>query len=162
MNSERRDPTAILIRPMTCEDVPELARFIAHAPLWQRYQVSEASARQALEGGLRREEGLYVALVEGQRAGFIWFLLQGAFAHSGYIRLLGVLPAFRRRGVGTALMGQAEAAIRRQAASVFLLTSDFNREAQAFYRRLGYQQVGAIPDYIVPGVTELIFYKRLW
>jgi ribosomal protein S18 acetylase RimI-like enzyme len=45
---------------------------------------------------------------------------------------------------------------------VFLLTSDFNEDAQAFYRRLGYQQVGAIPDYVVPGITELIFYKRLW
>ncbi len=154
--------SAITIRPMTREDVPELAHFIAHSPLWQRYEVSEGGARRALEEGLQRGEGLYVALVEGQLAGFVWFLLQGAFAHSGYIRLLGVLPAFRRRGVGTALMAKAESLIRREAASVFLLTSDFNETAQAFYRRLGYQQVGAIPDYIVSGITELIFYKRLW
>ena len=45
-------------------------------------------------------------------------------------------------------------------ADVFLLVSDFNTTAQAFYRRLGYEQVGAIPGYVVPGITELIFRKR--
>jgi ribosomal-protein-alanine N-acetyltransferase len=42
-----------------------------------------------------------------------------------------------------------------------LLCSDFNTEAQRFYRRAGYEQVGALPDYVVPGVAELIFRKRL-
>ena len=46
------------------------------------------------------------------------------------------------------------------ASDVFLLVSDFNHVAQAFYRRLGYVQVGAIPDYVVSGVTELVFRKR--
>ncbi|HEY65312.1 MAG TPA: GNAT family N-acetyltransferase [Caldilineae bacterium] len=152
----------VQIRPMTLEDVPALARFIAETPLWQRYRVSEEGARRTLERGLSRGEGLYVAVVDGQVAGFIWFLVQGAFAHSGYIRLIGVLPAFSGQGIGARLMAAAEAVIRREAHSVFLLTSDFNEAAQAFYRRLGYQQVGAIPDYILPGVAELIFYKRLW
>jgi len=54
-------------------------------------------------------------------------------------------------------MATAETIIGREAPSVFLLASDFNEDAQAFYRRLGYQQVGAIPDYVVPGITELIY-----
>ena len=38
--------------------------------------------------------------------------------------------------------------------------SDFNAAAQAFYGRLGYEQIGTIPGYVVPGVSELIFRKR--
>ena len=44
---------------------------------------------------------------------------------------------------------------------LFLLTSDFNEGAQRFYRRMGYTQIGAIPSYVVPDVTELIFRKQL-
>ncbi|NOZ28144.1 MAG: GNAT family N-acetyltransferase [Chloroflexi bacterium] len=158
---DRREVIPIEVLPMTLQDTPELARFIAQDPLWQRYGVSEEQALLSLEQALHRGEGLHVALVGDQIAGFVWFLTQGTFAHSGYIRLLGVLPEFRGREIGTRLMLTAEAVIRRQSSSVFLLTSDFNEAAQAFYRKLGYRQVGAIPDYVVPGITELIFYKRL-
>jgi hypothetical protein len=44
---------------------------------------------------------------------------------------------------------------------VFLLVTDSNSSAQRFYRRLGYTHIGAIPDYVVPGITELIFFKKL-
>ena len=43
---------------------------------------------------------------------------------------------------------------------MFLLVSDFNTDAQQFYQRLGYRQVGKLDDYVVPGVSELIFWKR--
>ncbi len=147
---------------MVSEDVPALAQFIAGDPLWQRYEISEEKAQRIFDAALHRGEALYVALVDGQLAGLVWFLLRGTFAYSGYVRLVGVLPEFRGRGVGTRLMATAETIIGREAPSVFLLASDFNEDAQTFYRRLGYQQVGAIPDYVVPGITELIFYKRLW
>jgi hypothetical protein len=43
---------------------------------------------------------------------------------------------------------------------LFLLVSDFNHDAQRFYQRQGYQQIGAIPGYVLPDVSELIFRKR--
>ena len=57
-------------------------------------------------------------------------------------------------------MAHAEGVLFAQTADIFLLVSDFNAAAQAFYRRLGYEQVGAIPGYVVPGISELIFRKR--
>lgn len=44
---------------------------------------------------------------------------------------------------------------------LFLLVSSFNERAQHFYREHGYQFVGELKDYLVPGHSELIFHKRL-
>ena len=74
--------------------------------------------------------------------------------------LIGVQGDARGAGVGRALMEHAEAALFAQASDVFLLVSDFNTAAQAFYGRLGYEQIGTIPGYVVPGISELIFRKR--
>ena len=44
--------------------------------------------------------------------------------------------------------------------ALFLLVSDFNVDAQRFYQRHGYTQIGAIAGYVVPEVVELLFWKR--
>jgi ribosomal protein S18 acetylase RimI-like enzyme len=44
---------------------------------------------------------------------------------------------------------------------IFLLVSDFNTDAQNFYARLGYVQVGKLDDYVVQGVSELVMWKKL-
>ncbi len=48
-----------------------------------------------------------------------------------------------------------------QSRDIFLLVSDFNHDAQRFYNRLGYQQVGKLDDYVMQGVSELVFRKRV-
>jgi ribosomal protein S18 acetylase RimI-like enzyme len=156
----------MLVRKMQMEDIEACARLVAESALWQRYGVTEESAARRFEGGLALQAGLArqdkidVAEVEGRAAGFIWYAARGAFGRSGYIRLIGVAPEQRGRGVGRAMMDHAEGEIFREGVGdIFLLVSDFNEDAQRFYQRLGYRQVGAIPDYILPGVAELIFYK---
>jgi len=44
---------------------------------------------------------------------------------------------------------------------LLLLVSDFNAPGQHFYQLHGYQEVGALTDYVCPGITELIYRKRL-
>jgi ribosomal protein S18 acetylase RimI-like enzyme len=148
------------IRPLLPDAIPALARLMAGDPLWQRYGVTEAGAARRLADGLAAGATIAVAELEGAPAGFIWYVERGAFNRSGYIMLIGVEPWVRGRGVGRALMEHAETVLFAGAHDVFLLVSDFNVAAQAFYRRLGYQQVGAIPGYVVDGVTELVFWKR--
>ena len=147
------------IRPMRADDVLALARLMMTDPLWQRYDVTETSAARRLRDGIAEGAAIAVAEVNGVPAGFIWHVARGAFDRSGYIKLIGVRPEARRQGVGRALMEHAEAALFARSADVFLLVSDFNHAGQAFYRRLGYEQIGAIPDYVVPGVAELVFRK---
>jgi ribosomal protein S18 acetylase RimI-like enzyme len=100
-----------------------------------------------------------VARLDGDVVGFVWFHEGGTFHHSGYVRWIGVAPQAQRSGVGRRLMAYAEARILRRGPNVFLLVSDFNRRAQAFYRRQGYTRVGAIPDYVVSGITEYLYRK---
>ena len=150
----------MIIRPMASGDVPSLARLMAGDPLWQRYGVTEESAARRLREGFAAGATIAVAEIEGEPVGFVWYVERGAFNRSGYIMLIGVQGDARGAGVGRALMAQAEGALFARSADVFLLVSDFNEAAQAFYQRLGYEQVGIIPGYIVQGVAELVFCKR--
>jgi ribosomal protein S18 acetylase RimI-like enzyme len=147
------------IRPMTANDITPLARLMASSPLWQRYNVTEASTARRLSDGLARGMTIAVAEIEGEPVGFVWYVERGAFNRSGYIMLIGVQPDAKGRGIGRALMEHAESVLFARSPDVFLLVSDFNRDAQQFYARLGYRQVGAIPDYVAPGITELIYRK---
>ena len=149
------------IRPMTANDITPLARLMASSPLWQRYNVTEASTARRLSDGLANGMTIAVAEVEGESVGFVWYVERGAFNRSGYIMLIGVKPGMQGHGIGQALMEHAEEILHTGSQDVFLLVSDFNHAAQRFYARLGYQQVGAIPDYVIPGITELIFCKRM-
>jgi ribosomal protein S18 acetylase RimI-like enzyme len=56
-------------------------------------------------------------------------------------------------------MLQVESQLNIDYKDLFLLVSDFNVDAQNFYRQMGYLKVGEIADYVVPGVSELIFRK---
>jgi ribosomal protein S18 acetylase RimI-like enzyme len=148
------------LRPLQAEDVPVCARLMAESPLWQRYHVTQASATRRFEQGLARQATIAVADLDGEVAGFIWYDTQGTFGRSGYIMLVGVRSELRSQGVGQALMAHAETEMYRLVQDIFLLVSDFNEPAQRFYNRLGYRQVGRIPDYVIPGIAELIFHKR--
>jgi ribosomal protein S18 acetylase RimI-like enzyme len=150
-----------IIRPITPADVAACARIMAENPLWQRYGVTHDSARQRLSAAVAAGETIFVAEIAGGVAGFVWCVERGAFARGGYIPLIGVHPSATGQGVGGALMDRAEAFLSQSSPDIFLLTSDFNQSAQRFYGRRGYRQVGALPDYVLPGVTELIFWKRM-
>ncbi len=141
--------TRLTIRHLRAEDVEACARIIAGDPLWQRYRVA-----------LPRAAGEFAIALRGRRiVGFIWFRFDGTFHHSGYVRWVGVSPDAQGRGVGRRLMRYAEERILEWGPNVFLLVSDFNRRAQTFYEAQGYTRVGAIPDYVVAGVTEYLYRK---
>jgi ribosomal protein S18 acetylase RimI-like enzyme len=95
-------------------------------------------------------------------AGFVIFTPEPVFARGGYLRAIGVAPAIRGRGFGRELMLFAEQTTSRLSPNFYLCVSSFNRQAQAFYENLGYVKTGELPDLIVPGVSEYIYWKRLW
>jgi len=152
---------SVSIHPMTFDDVEACAHIMATTPLWIRYDVTLASAKQRLAGAVAAGASLFVAELSGEVVGFVWCVEQGAFARSGYIPLIGIKPGVTGHGLGARLLGYAEAFLGQSSPDIFLTVSDFNEAAQRFYQRQGYKQVGALPDYVLAGVTELIYWKRL-
>ena len=153
-------PAIPSLRPMHQADLPAVAAIMAGNALWQRYGVTIDTARHRLQSGLHAGASIAVAVVEDTVAGFVWYVTRGAFQRSGYIMLIGVDTGQQAQGIGRALLDHAEAALFAGSDSILLLVSSFNTAAQAFYRRHGYTPVGAIPNYVIAGVDELIFFKQ--
>lgn len=152
---------AIQIDEMRPEDLPACARILLENPLWQRYGITAQTAEQMFVDALAQSATLLVSRLDDQLVGFVWYVTHGAWDRSGYIRLIGILPSYQGQRIGEALMAAAETRMGQTVCEVFLLVTDTNLAAQRFYQRLGYSQVGAIPDYVVQGITELIFFKKL-
>lgn len=160
---------SVRIRRLRAADVEACAHIVADDPLWRRYGLTLVRARRAFRrvlaaarrggAGALAAGDVAVASSGGAVLGFVWFRREGTFHHSGYVRWLAVAPAARGQGVGVALLRHAEERIFRRGPNVFLTVSHFNRRAQAFYRRQGYARVGALPDYVVPGITEILMRK---
>jgi ribosomal protein S18 acetylase RimI-like enzyme len=100
---------------------------------------------------------VYVARQHDQVVGFIILLLQSPL--KGYIQTVGVMPRQRGRGIGSRLVRFAEERIFRESPNVFLCVSSFNTRAQEFYRRLGYDVIGRIEDFVVAGHAEILLRK---
>jgi len=84
--------------------------------------------------------------------------------HRADISKMLVHRAARRRGLGEALMGAAEAAARECGKSVLVLDTA-SADAERLYGRCGWQRVGAIPNYaLLPQggyCATVYFYKEL-
>jgi GNAT superfamily N-acetyltransferase len=154
---------AIRVRPMTVDDIPLVAAWMVQTPLWQRYHLTIDRTTRNFEDGFKRGDVLLVADAGADNigCGFAWCLPQGGFGRSMYLRLIGVRQERARAGVGAALLRGAEDAALKVGNELFLLVSDFNLDAQRFYQRQGYEQIGAIPGYVLPDVTELLYWKQL-
>ena len=69
----------------------------------------------------------------------------------GHLLTLDVDPAYRRTGVGRALLDELSARLRAAGARRIRLEVDIrNAGAVAFYERLGFRVEGRIPDYYGP------------
>ena len=71
----------------------------------------------------------------------------------------------RRRGIGEALMGAAEAAAKQAGRDLLVLDTDHASAARRFYTRLGWIEVGTIPRFaLMPDGSDCgstFFYKQL-
>lgn len=149
------------LRPLKAAELDPVYAWIEKNPLFAKYRMDRGSLASALERATADPEAVVLgafAAATGSLLGFAWFLKRGAFGRSGYLRLIAVDPEAKTKGVGRALMESLEAAFLAPN-GILLLATETNREAHAFYERIGYRKVGALPDYVRPGLTELLFYK---
>ena len=106
-------------------------------------------------------DNLVLVAWEGRaRVGFVILQRRGV-AGSPYLATIAVEETARGRGIGSALLCFTEDYFRSEARHLFLCVSSFNRRARALYERHGYVQVGELPDYFIPGSSEILMLKRL-
>ena len=146
----------IEIRPMGPDDAARCARLMSTSEPWTSLgRTYERSL--ALVSDPSKE--VHVAFEGDRFLGFIVLILRGAFV--GYIQIIAVTPEARSMGVGTKLIEFAERRVFAEFPNVFLCVSSFNPRARALYERLGYQLVGELKDYLVPGASELLMRKTI-
>lgn len=130
------------------------ARMMASSEPWITLR-RDAGAALAIVTDPGRE--CYGAFLGGELAGFVILVMHGAFV--GYLQSVCVAPGRRRQGLGRRLMAFAEERILRETPNVFLNVASFNPDARRLYERLGYEVVGELRDYIVPGHSEILMRK---
>jgi len=57
------------------------------------------------------------------------------------------------------MLAQIESLVFGRTKNMFACVSDFNEPARAFYRRQGYQEIGPMPNFLIPGSAELLLRK---
>jgi [ribosomal protein S18]-alanine N-acetyltransferase len=148
-------PDELDIQPLTSEaQVSACARMMAESEPWLTLGRGYEDSLAILQDHVKER---YVALVGGQVAGFLILDMRGPL--TGYIQTICVRPDLRGHSIGTGLIAWAEERIGRESPNVFMCVSSFNEAAQRLYSRLGYEVVGRLADFLVPGHDEVLLRK---
>ncbi len=143
-------------RPMNGSESEACARMMAESEPWITLKRGYNESLEIISDPSRE---VYLAVIDGEIAGFVVLEMSGAFV--GYVKSICVSPGWRGKGVGGRLMSFAEERVFSEAPNMFLCVSDFNEGALRFYERLGYEAVGELRDYIVPGRSEILMRKSI-
>lgn len=101
----------------------------------------------------------FVAECLGHVVGYVAGRAEGGWGH---VVSVGVMPRWRGKGLGKALMLAVEDAFARDGlVSAYLEVAVWNRPAIALYRRLGYVIAGVMRDYYPDGSDAYVMVKRL-
>jgi ribosomal protein S18 acetylase RimI-like enzyme len=120
-------------------------------------------AAKGLRGFLRRAAAggqVLVASAPGKPKPLGVLVLQPGVLLGDFVALLAVRPSVAGRGIGRALMGQAESRTFAGRRWLFVSADAGNRGALGFYRKLGFVRVGRLPDLVRDGHTEILLRKK--
>jgi ribosomal protein S18 acetylase RimI-like enzyme len=138
---------AILVRPAAERDYPAITRIQYHCPETAQWPLGDYTGYPLL-----------LAVIGKQPAGFCSW--RQSAPDEAEILNIAVDPAFRRRGVASALLtelcGQAQG-------TIFLEVAEPNSPAIALYRKHGWEEAGLRPGYYNQGIVNaVVMKKRSW
>jgi ribosomal-protein-alanine N-acetyltransferase len=136
------------------EEAAECARLMSTSEPWITLRRDYDLCFKMLTDS-RRE--VYTALLRQELVGFMILQMRGPFV--GFIQTVGVKQEWRNKGIGSRLLKYAEDRILKVTPNVFMCVSSFNPKAQKLYSRMGYQVIGELKDFIVPGHSEILLRK---
>jgi GNAT superfamily N-acetyltransferase len=119
-----------------------------------RYLLPEI-VRRKIEG-----QEVVVAEFDDSLAGYL--RLEYLWSKVPYVALLRVLPEYRGRGVGKALLAFVEGFLRAEGHTALYSSSQADEaEPQAWHRHAGFEECGIIAGINEGGIGEVFFRKEL-
>jgi ribosomal-protein-alanine N-acetyltransferase len=110
-----------------------------------------------------RDAATNVAVAATEQGGVAGFAVMRYKDDEAHLILLGVDPAFRRRGIAGALIAWHEkAALTAGIGTVYVEARATNAEARALYRKLGYHEVQLVRGYYAGIENGVRLAKDLW
>ena len=83
------------------------------------------------------------------------------FLLGDYLELFGVAKWARGKGLGGRLLAYVEAVVFARGKNLFACVSDFNVQGRSFYAKLGYLEIGPMPNLLIPGSAEILLRKTI-
>lgn len=140
------------------ENLEDCMRAMENSSLCASYFQTEESRKNAVMECINSDT-MYVAICDGDCAGFIYYIEQGAFHAFHYVHLIAVKEKYRGKGIGRKLLEFAEKKMFETRDKIFLVVGDYNHKAKVFYEQLGYQYLGTIPSLYRKGIDEYLMMK---
>lgn len=147
-----------LIRNMEPDDRGAVVRLLGESDPWKTLGYSQDDWNRIFCPTPQGRD-CYVALLNGQVAGVA--LVKQKFLLGDYLELLGVGVWARQKGIGAQLLRHIEELVFQRTKNLFACVSDFNLSARAFYRKHGYQEIGPMPNFLIPGSAEILLRKTV-
>jgi ribosomal protein S18 acetylase RimI-like enzyme len=106
-----------------------------------------------------RRGKVWVSEVEERLSGFVCVEYR-EWNGLGQLQGLAVDPAFKRRGIASALVRRAEQFVRREGGrGLYMDTPVTNEIGRSFYEALGYWQAYVMPEYYDEGLDGVTYLK---
>ena len=144
------------IRPYRPDDRNDIVAMLADSEPWKTLGYTDADWKKLFDPLPAGREG-FVIESGGGVAGFA--LLRQKFLIGDYLELLVIAPSARHKGLGRSLLTHLEGLVFERATNLFACVSDFNKEAREFYNHNGYQELGPMPNFLIPGSSEILLRK---
>ncbi len=144
------------IRAMQAEDSAEIVQLLSQSDPWKTLGYTIVDWNRIF-CPLPQGRDSYVAELDGRVAGIA--LVKQKFLLGDYLELLGVAEWARQKGIGSLLLKHVEQLVFERTKNLFACVSDFNRSARDFYKKQGYQEIGPMPNFLIPGSAEILLRK---
>jgi ribosomal protein S18 acetylase RimI-like enzyme len=148
--------TEPVIRDMNPDDREAVVRLLGKSDPWRTLGYTKDDW-DCIFCPLPQGRDSYVAEVEGKVAGIA--IVREKFLLGDYLELLGIALWARGKGLGGTLLRHIEPIVFGRTKNLFACVSDFNTQARAFYQKHGYQEIGPMPNFLIPGSAELLLRK---
>ena len=148
--------TNAVIRDMKPDDRDTVVLILAESDPWKRLGYTKDDWHRIF-CPIPQGRDSYVIELEGRVAGIA--IVKQKFLLGDYLELLGIASWARGKGLGARLLQHIESVVFGRTKNLFACVSDFNASAREFYKKQGYQEIGPMPNFLIPGSAEMLLRK---